>query len=310
MRRLLIAMFVVGGCSSGPRMSPDGIELMPGFDPEPAPANGLQILLPPVEGIKSGESYEYCTWTDHILDHDVDVKASKSFQTATGHHAVLFYTTKYEQPGTSRVCTDSDMATFRFGGVSGENEYTEAPANLVWRLPKGAQLIVQHHYLNATPKELRAQSAINLRFATPGEKSVLSGSLAFVDTALRVPPGEQTLSFDCELNRDFKAWQFFPHMHRWGTHVSIDHTVAGVTTRLFDLPWEESFTFHAPEIKRDPSNPFVLAKGDRIKVTCSWMNDTGKDLTFGNEMCVAFAQTVNDEELANLACDGGHWGDF
>ena len=56
--------------------------------------------------------------------------------------------------------------------------------------------------------------------------------------------------------------------------------------------------------------PLVLKKGDQLITRCEWNNNTGKPLTFGLEMCVTFGQTINSENLENLACDKGDWTPF
>lgn len=279
----------------------------------PAPENGIQIVLPIIEKVEAGQNIEYCTWTDVIFDKDTDVKAAAGFQSPTGHHTVVFYTLDTQPPGTTRVCTEDDMATFRFAvGAGGEGNGQEAvaPGNLVYRIPQGAQLVVNHHYLNATTQDLPAQSAVNIRFADPSQDHVPAGSIVFLDTSLRIAPGEGQLDVTCKMQREVKLYQLFPHMHRWGKHVTVDHVKGDKVNRLFDLEWREDFTFHAPPIERDPADPFVLAPDDEIRIRCQWMNDTGKDLTFGPEMCVAFGQFVNDGGIENPQCNRGDWSTF
>jgi hypothetical protein len=273
----------------------------------------MQIVLPIVEGIKAGESYEYCTWTDRILDNEVLIKGTRGIQSQSGHHVVVFYTTKYQPPGTQRVCTDDDMATFRFAaGAGGEGINTEdsAPGDLVYPIPKGAQLVVNHHYLNATTHDLRAQSSLSLRYLDAGLPFTRAGSVAYVDTSLRIPPGAYAMDINCTTSRMTKIWDFLPHLHRWGSHTWIDIIQGDKTTRAFDLDWSPAYTFHPPEIKRDPSDPLVLNVGDQVKVHCEWNNDSGSELTFGMEMCVAFGHTINDNNVDNIACDAGRWTDF
>jgi hypothetical protein len=300
---------VVGGCSKGSTASSD---LLPGFDPQPLAANekGLSVILPIVRGIESGSSHEICTWTDQILDSEVDVKSSQVFQSQTGHHVVLYYTTDYKPPGTQRECTDDDMSSFRFAVGAGEGHDVTAPGNLVFRLPKGAQLVANHHYLNATPNTIDAQSAFNLIYATPSPSNVPSGALVMSDSGMKLPVGPSQLNIHCSLTHDMSLWQLLPHMHAWGTHIKIDLTSGTTKQNLFDLDWDASYTFHPPLITKDPSAPFLLKTGDTVDVNCQWNNTTSGPMTFGMEMCVMFGQTVDTDQLGNLACDAGDWGTF
>ena len=314
MRRLPFALvLLVAACGSTQPADPytnQAPTLM--LDPAPAAGRGMQIVLEPVKDLQPGTSHEICTWTDRILTEDVLVKSVKGFQTAFGHHVILFSTKTYQPAGTTRECTDDDMATFRFAvGSKGEGDTNIAPGDLAYPIAKGSQIVLNHHYLNASLAVHSAQSAVNIFYAEPGQPFTPSGSMAIVDTSLKIGTGAQTMDILCTFPRDFDAWSMIPHMHRWGVRETVDLITPAKTERLFDVaPWQDDFTFHPPEIARDPATPFAIKKGDQIKVHCEWQNDTGKTLSFGAEMCVMFAQTVNRDGAPNIACDGGEWTDF
>jgi hypothetical protein len=314
MRRSLLIFSLLAGCSqSAPKPS---VEMLPELTAilEPKPANGYQIIMPIVKDLQPGADNEVCTWTDIIPTNDVDLRAVQAFQTTGGHHVVLYTTTKVQPPGTTRTCTDDDMVTFRFSaGSGGEGQVgkNEAPGNLVFRVPAGAQLVMNHHYINATTQVRDAQSAMNIWVADPGPVYRVSGSMAFVDTSLRIPPGPSTLDVHCTMLNDYKMWLLIPHMHAYGTRITITHDMPSSSETLFDVQqWTPSYTFHPPEIRKDPDAPLVLAGGDKLNVHCEWNNTTSSPMTFGIEMCVAFAQFVDDALTGNVECDAGHWGDF
>jgi hypothetical protein len=280
---------------------------------EPPTANGFQVVLPIVRGLLPGSSNEICTWTERILDADLDVKAARGFQTKSGHHVVVYYSTVKQPPGTQRPCTDEDMASFRFvigAGGEGTNQTNVLPGNLATHIPKGAQIVMNHHYLNASADMIDAQSAVNVELADPKAPLTQSSALAFVDTSLRIPPGSSGMDVKCKLKADMNLWRITPHMHQWGSHIRVDHTSGATSTRLFDLQWDPDYTFHPPQDIRDPAKAYALKTGDEINVHCDFGNTTGKDLTFGLEMCVLFAETVDTKKLGNLACDQGSWGPF
>jgi len=245
MKKLYFAFGVtLLGCgtdSSGP-------EVLPNLTVPDPPKNGVQVLTPPFDDIQPATDNEVCTWTDITFDHEVDVKSTLGYQTEPpGHHAILFYTLEKQPAGTQRICTDTDMASFRYLTGNGNNgDLNEAPGNLVFRVPKGAQLVVNSHYLNATDEVLRGQSVINVNFADAGPHTP-SGSLAIVDTSLEVATGVTSQTMHCTYDRDFKLWYFIPHKHRWGKHINIDLTLSGTKTRMVDLDWQEQYTFHPPE---------------------------------------------------------------
>lgn len=286
-------------------------ELLPDFEPPPAPENGLQVITPIVRGIQPGTDNEICTWTDAIVDRDIDVRSTLGFQTEPGHHTIVYYTMTPQPPGTQRVCTDNDMASLRYVAANAGNRIlSEAPGDLVYRIPKGSQIVINHHYLNASDETRDGQSGVNINFAEPGRDYTLSGTTAILDTELAIQPGIQELSISCTMDRQLKLWYFAPHMHRWGKTIQIDVVKGGVSERIFDTTWQYEYTFHPPEKRFDPATPYVLSPGDQVNVHCTWNNDTPNVLGFGFEMCIATGQFVDETRGGNWACDRGHWGSF
>ena len=237
-----------GGSGAGSKAST--IPLMAGFQPGVAPASGtgFQVILPIVTDIAAGGSYEYCTWTDVTLDQDVWVKKSQGVQSDTGHHAIVFYTLNSQPAGQSRICSDSDMASFRFaisGTGEGVDQSNELPGVLAVDFALGAQIVINHHYLNATAQDVaQAQSSVNVYYAAPGTQPTLASSVAFVDTSMNVAPGTNSTDFTCTVKDTFATWYFIPHMHNWGTHITVEHVSGTNTKRLFDLDWDPSYAFH------------------------------------------------------------------
>lgn len=309
MKKLACLLVVLAACGTDVEPLSD---LLPSLHPAAPPANGFQIVTPVVDGIQPGADQEMCTWTDKITTDTLDVRWTQGYQSVpAGHHIVVYYTMIHQPPGTQRVCNDADMATFRLVSGNGEEgERNEAPGNLVYRIPAGAQIVVNHHWLNVTDQVVQGQAVVNISPADPGGSYIPSGNTAILNTALDIPPGMQTMDIHCAFQRQMKMWFLIPHEHQWGTHMTVKLTRSGVQETPFDLDWDPSFAFHPPEDRRDPSDPMMINPGDSIDVHCAWNNDTGHDLLFGSEMCVAFGQFVDDQGLGNSACDGGSWGPF
>jgi hypothetical protein len=315
---LAAVMMACGTGSGGGSTTQSGVTLMPGFNPGPAPdsAKGFQIITPIVDDIAPGASDEYCTWTNMILDKDIWIDASQGFQTETGHHVILFYDPTPKKPQTS-LCNFEDMAEFQFGmpasGGPGTGEVS-LPGNLAVKLPKGSQIIVNHHYLNATAQAVpRAQSAIDVFYADPSVAHTTSSGMTILDTAMTVPPGSSKLTIDCTVNQQYASWMFFPHMHNWGTHITITDTPANGTTRqLVDMDWQAdyAFDFNTVATMNSPSAPFMFNPGDKIHVECDYLNTTGSPMSFGDEMCVLNAFTVDTKNIGAWDCNSGIWGKY
>jgi hypothetical protein len=310
MKKLCFALGItLVGCGT----EPSGPETLPDLEVPAVPENGLQVITPIFENIQPGTDNEVCAWTDVVLEKETDVKMTVGYQTEPpGHHALLFYTLEKQPPGTQRLCTDTDMASFRYLTGNGSNgEPNTAPGDLVFRVPAGAQLVINSHYLNTSDEVVRGQSLINVHFADPGKNYIPSGATAILDTSIDVAPGKSTFTTSCIIDRQQKYWYLIPHMHRWGEHITVNLTRgSGEKVNLFDTVWQEQYTFHPPESRFDPAQPFVFNQGDKVDVTCTWNNTESRSLPFGFEMCVAFGQTVDENSTGSWACNGGRWDTF
>ncbi|HEX3344947.1 MAG TPA: hypothetical protein VHS09_10260, partial [Polyangiaceae bacterium] len=224
---LLVAAAVScgSGSKSGGSGNTDVVPLMAGFHPGPAPdpSEGFQIILPIVNDIEPGSSAEYCTDTKIVLQQDAWVNASQGWQSETGHHVIFFYSTS-PVPEDTHLCTNDEMGEFKFGLTAGggpDTAKTTMPGDLAIHLPAGAQIIVNHHYLNAGATAVaQAQSALNVYYADPTVPHTPSSMMVIVDTNLTVPVGASKYTEDCTVNQTYQSWQQLPHMHNWGTHIS------------------------------------------------------------------------------------------
>lgn len=303
-----------GGSTS--QQTDNGVQLMAGFDPGPAPdpSKGFQIITPIVSNIHPGDSLEYCTDTGFIAPQDVWVDADQGYQSETGHHVILFYTTSPKAQGT-HLCGNDEMSEFRFGLPAGGGPNSarfDLPGNLAVKIPKGAQVVINHHYLNASATTVsQAQSALNVYYADPSVAHTPSSLMTILDTSLTVPKGASSYSVDCTMNKTYKAWTQLPHMHALGTNITITDTSAatGETKQLFNVNWQPdyAFDFNSVQTEENPTAPFVFNKGDKIHIQCDYLNNTGVQQTFGYEMCVMAAFTVDSDNTGSVICDGGAW---
>ena len=113
----------------------------------------------------------------------------------------------------------------------------------------------------------------------------------------------------CTYDRTFKRWYVIPHMHRWGSHITINVTHGESAQPMSNLDWQPQFTFHPPESRYKLTEPFTVNAGDKIDIDCTWNNTETRE-PFGFEMCVAFAQYIDDSGWGGRACDHGSWTDF
>jgi hypothetical protein len=308
-----------GGGSSQPATQ-GGVQLLGGFEPGPAPdtSKGFQVITPIVDNIEPGGSYEYCTWTNIILDHDVWIDETQSIQSETGHHVVAYYSMVHNAPGT-HLCQAAEMADFRYGVASGGGNIgtlntVTFPGNLAAKLPAGAQIVVNHHYLNASAKNVsQAQSAVNVLYADPTKPHTPTNVMSVLDSSLTVPTGASTYKVDCTIDQKYSAYLEIPHAHNMATHVLVTNTPAagGEPKTLFNMDWNPDFAFNQSIATEQPlSAPMDFMPGDKIHMECDFLNTSGMTATFGTEMCLFVAFTINPVNGEGRQCDRGEWGNF
>ena len=279
----------------------------------PTPDVGMRFITPPTRGLEPGSSHEICAWTGVQVDHDIDIRKAIGYQAIVGHHIILFASKLNLPAGTSRECTDTDMASFRMVAATGsEGLPSEAPGDLVYRIDAGMWIVLQEHYLNEGDDPVDSQSALDIVFAEPGINYTPSHSIAFTKSELDLSPGANSLDVHCNMDRDVDGWFAIPHMHEWGTTFDATITQAGgVAMPMVDnLAWKKEYMFSPPRKTWDIAKPFTLHKDDAVDVHCEWNNTTPNHLHFGTEMCVFFMQTIDTNNRGNLVCDNGNWGSF
>ena len=91
----------------------------------------------------------------------------------------------------------------------------------------------------------------------------------------------------CTMNGSTHFFAVFPHMHQLGRHIRVDLETSGGTMNIYD----EDYLFEAQNFRE--VTPIPLSSGDKILVECTFRNDTGAPVGFGEssdeEMCFAIS---------------------
>jgi hypothetical protein len=297
------------GSSAETTTGPGGIEVMSSLKIVPTPAGGLAIYSPIIKGIKPGDDVTYCSYTDVTAPEDLFIHFTQGAQTRFGHHAILYYETSPQPVGTD-LCTGQSMETLTqlIGGTGGEGivDFSGIPANAGTIIPKGAQFVIQSHWIN-TGEEVADGQAMLVTEPGPATDRVVLGTLAIANLGFNVPPvspGESSL--ECTLDADQKIILTLGHEHEWGTHVRADLTLAatGADKVLFDRPFTPHDVFAPPLDMYSLDQPLLMSKGDKLKIDCQWQNTTQEALTFPREMCVFFSYSLTP---GDLRCVQGAW---
>ncbi len=311
MRALLLAPFtllvaLVPGCGDDPIDAGPDATTAPLLDPPPAGA-GEQLTLDVT--LSPGDETERCQYV--VVDEDVEVVRFEHAYTTGSHHLLLYQTAL--APGdvttTPFECTGAQFTDLGVTGIAyaaqvagGELAY---PDDVALKVPAGAVLLLQTHYLNASPASLDAQVRLNLWYgATPA--AVEAGTLFFYDWAIVVPPGEQTTAhMRCEVPADVELLFGMSHMHKRG--VGYAATVEAPAAGGADgEPLFETTEWQGIEPRRyQPTR--AIAAGSVIDFHCDFQGEADRTIIEGpsaeaNEMCMFIAAYYPRVDPATELC--------
>jgi Copper type II ascorbate-dependent monooxygenase, C-terminal domain/Copper type II ascorbate-dependent monooxygenase, N-terminal domain len=209
------------------------------------------------------------------------------------HHVLLVETTQM-QPSTPYACSSSS-------GSLGRLVYAWAPGGGALELPVEAGLplegtkhyLVQLHYNNASGAAGETDSSGFDLCTTSSLRPNDADVVAFGTTSFSIPPnpagGAYPRTCSLTLPKNFEGLHFFgamPHMHQLGLKIATKLVRAGVEIDLGTTPsWNFDAQYWLPISAVSQAN-------DAIVTSCSWKNDTGREVKFGSgtadEMCYSF----------------------
>jgi Copper type II ascorbate-dependent monooxygenase, C-terminal domain len=251
--------------------------------------------------LKAGQEIYKCQNFDNPFGgKDTAINRIVSDMTEGSHHLHLYHLTE----GTSRTledCTSSDFHPLTYT-ASAPHSMFSYPEGMATRLLGKQGLRVQLHYINTSENDRMASATIKLSPTDASSVQKWVSELYFNQLNINVPPGaNQTITTSCTIPNTYGPIGLiagFTHMHKRGVHFVAK---TGDGTMLADVnTWDEP-----PTIIYD--TPIMLMPGDKIEWTCTYNNDTGHALMFGdsaetNEMCIYLARFFSAPDDAQLEC--------
>lgn len=290
-RGIAVALFLFACGNPAPDPSaPDG-----GDEPAPdARPDGWQTLISSSWSIPPGEEYRCERLT---IAEDIWIKNFRSTVPLGHHHAVLTLEDDPSAPDGQTACGAGTNAPLMIYGSAPGTEDITMPDGVAVRVPAGSQLLLNLHLYNTQPSTDLAGVSEILYQAVPADEVdgvveaeiVLMGPVQFT-----IDEGTDTVTGGCTQSGDTTLFMTNPHMHRLGTHARVVARRAAGDVVLHDGPYDfedQKFYPIAPEVP--------MANGDRVEITCTYDNDTGGPVSFGDstdqEMC--FASTYRYPKL-------------
>lgn len=274
------------------------------------PTSDLDIpVFSDIVTVEPGQDVTFCTFTDTILDEARIFGQSFGAQSPQGHHAILQYITEPQEPGT-RSCGDGMDGQMLLGGTGGDEVADELylPENFGVEIPAGAQLVLNHHWINTSTETIEAQAMMLARGLPRNEDTVLAGNMVMLGLGWEIPPqADYSYSTECTFGADVPYVMSLGHMHEWGSNVTVEiESPEGDVETLIDDVWSPDMaTGSGAGHVYSLDNPHMIHEGDTVRLTCQWHNSTDEPIAFPREMCIFFGYTVGDSYF----CAGGSWFD-
>jgi hypothetical protein len=249
------------------------------------------------------EDPRWCSKT--IITEDTYVSAIRPVHPLGTHHTTL---SLRDDPDGTATCAGSNLGpdiVYAAGVGSGE---LKLPDGVALKLKKGQALFLGLHIYNATTGPLTGLSGLDILKVPAADVKheadmLISGPLGFSLSA-----GKSTINHTCGIKQEQTAFAIFPHMHQLGRHLKTTLTAGGVDTVIHDAEYkfEEQYQL--------PITPVTLRDGDSIKTECTYQNDTGKPVGFGEssdtEMCfsILFRYPSSGSRFCGASGGGGDGG--
>lgn len=270
-------------------------------------SNGGTALFTDVVTVGAGEDLMFCTYTNFVAQEKLYLHDTKAVQSRFGHHAILQYTLTPQPPGTHECAAGSlEQQQSQIIGGMGEGQNVEYPPNVVSEIPAGAQLMINHHWINTSDVDVEAQAEI-VTVPPPAGASDLVIARAFIvqSTSFDLAPhGAGRASVACPIDRDVKLISALGHMHEWGTHIRAER-LGSKPDVVFDYDFAPILAIHPKVNYYTLDAPYPLSAGDSMSLACQWSNTTQGSLKFPGEMCVFFAWQVGAAH--DSMCFDGTW---
>jgi hypothetical protein len=256
-----------------------------GMDDAYVPPSGYTKLIGRTWSLQPGDTDIYrCVRV--TIPEDMYITAIEAEAPNGTHHTVLSIAgaNGTSGPDGEQNCTVGTLGTQMLYASGVGTSPLEFPTDVGIKVAAGTQIHLNLHLYNAGDEAISGESAIWVKSQpTPPPtlaEMVFAGPLQFT-----IGTGSDEVTGECTINKAYSVFALWPHMHKMATHQKIELLRGSdEPVILHDMPYQFG------EQKYWPQDPMIqLQPQDKIRVTCSYNNTTGHQLSFGDssddEMC-------------------------
>lgn len=272
-------------------------------------SRGGHAFFTDIVTIEPGQDVTFCTYLDYVTEDVLYLHDTLGSQTRSGHHAIMQYLTTPQEPGTRACPADSDLDAQLgqiLGGTGGEgNGAIVLPANVVSEVPAGAQLVINHHWINTGEETLEGQAEMITVPPESDDDLIIARAMAVLVTDFEIAAGDTgEASVECTFPKDTQLLSMIGHEHQWGTHVRAER-LGEQPEMIFDHDYEPEMISQPITTDFPIDEPFQFSEGDTVRMTCNWHNTSDSMITFPREMCVLFGWQIGADR--DTTCVNGTW---
>jgi hypothetical protein len=255
----------------------------------PPPTDGFQLAMDEFT-VPAGQEVYMCQWFPLPITKESEVGGWEMKMAQGSHHLILFKVTGTPPTSRAYACNPNDISQVA-GIFSGSQQPTFAytfPTGIGMKIEPGQWAMIQSHYVNASDADITAQVDVNAHLVDPSTITSNAGTFFFDPISFKVPQGNgQSLTFTQTSPQDMMILGAQSHMHKHGITFDSVVTGTGITTPE-PLVHADTWNDPAPAVLNPPLS---VQSGQTFQWTCTWNNDSGAPLVYGNsaltnEMCI------------------------
>jgi hypothetical protein len=227
------------------------------------------------------EVYKCQDFANPFGGQQVDVIKHESQMPVGSHHILLFFKDNATDDSV-QDCSGTEAYPFQYVAQSPNFSMTYPPG-IGATIPATTGFRMNMHYLNTSNETIHGQDRVTMYVAKPGLVTQHAGTIFFQQLSIQIPATGQpyTSTKSCNVSQDVNLLSADSHMHTRATEFVA--TANGQTLYQTDRWADPTLSVYTP--------PVFLASGTPITWSCTYVNDTGSPLTFGesaasNVMCI------------------------
>lgn len=247
----------------------------------------VTLTMGPFTVPASSEVFKCQNFANPFGGQDTDIDEYDETMTTGSHHMFLFFQSGATD-GPLQDCAAGGLTFYPYPFMAqSPTAQLTYPSGVGSRIPGTMGFMVNAHFVNVTAHDFQATITVSMHIAEPGSVKQYAGVVFMNNIDLVIPPtnAPYDATATCTLPQDMIVLQANAHMHQRATNfVAKTDTQTLYTTTSWNNGIPEKYT-----------PPMELKAGQAVTWTCSYTNDTGVPLTFGesaerNVMCIYMMQ--------------------